>query len=104
MAQSNFPSSGENINHFNGIRLRVLGDGNLQLKIMSLPDQDGIQTEKDLVALNMDTIPRGVEPLKKTNFMSQRAQYELYTTEINEFFTLNRIIIFYKPVFTQRPQ
>lgn len=103
MPSGSYPSSGENINHFNGIRLHIEGEGNLQLKILSLPDRNGIQSEKILVPLNMDTIPRGVEPFKKTTFMQQRAQYEIFTTEINEVFTLDRLVIFYKPVFTNRP-
>lgn len=94
MPSAAMKSRGEGINHFNGIRLRLLGEGNLKLRLLSLPDDDGIQTVQELVPIDMDTIVRGREPLKKANFKQQRAQLEFYTTEIDEYLKINRIAVF----------
>ena len=91
-------SQSENINHFTGVRLRVVGAGNLKMNFYNL---DNVRTTAfaDLV---MSANP-GREPTKLCNFMHQRALLEGKTTEINDKFKINRIVIFVKPVFTSFP-
>ncbi len=89
---------GENIVHFAGIRLRVTGNGNLKLSFHSLDDV----RNQTLVPLVMQaTTDR--EPSRLSNFISQRARLEVRTTEINENFRINRIIVFAKPIYTDYP-
>lgn len=92
-------SYGENINHFNGIRVRVTGSGNLIPTLYSLSDTKS--QELAPIAMESET---NIQLTKLANFIQQRASLELKTTEINEVFTINRIIIFVKPLFTSYPQ
>lgn len=92
-------SYGENINHFNAIRVWVTGSGNLKPKLYSLSD---VKT-KDLSPIVMEAAAYK-QPTVLTNFSQQRAALELKTTEINETFAISRIIIFAKPVATSYPQ
>jgi len=91
-------SSGENIQHFAAIRIRVNGTGNLKLAVYSLDDV----RSKTLVALPITTTAR-IIPTRLVNFMEQRASFELKTTESGEFMKINRITIFMKEVFTSYP-
>lgn len=92
-------SYGENINHFNGIRVRVLGNGNLRPTLFSLSDV----YEQVLIPLNMEEATN-IQRTQLANFIQQRASLELKTTEIDEVFTISRIILFVKPMFTSVPQ
>ena len=78
--------------------MRVTGSGNLQL---SLQDLDNVQTQ-DLVPLPMQTATR-FEPTRLANFQSQRTRLIGKVTELNEHFTITRIIIFAKPVAVEYP-
>ena len=100
---SGMASKGENINHYNGIRLRVLGTGELNIRFLSMPDFNDVQTERVLVPLDLDAMNQTREPLKKVNFMQQRSQVELKTTEFGAFVRINRLVVFAKPVFTNYP-
>jgi hypothetical protein len=91
-------SSGENISHFAAIRIRSNGTGDLKLAVYSLDDV----RSKTLVALPMAAASR-IIPTRLVNFMEQRASFEIKTTEIDEFFRINRIVIFTKEVFTSYP-
>lgn len=91
-------SSGEAIIHFNAIRMRVVGSGQLRLSMVSL---DSIETQT-LVPLTMASAT-DIQPTRLCNFIKQRAQLELKTTSINEIFKINRIIVFAKPMFTSYP-
>ena len=91
-------SSGENISHFAAIRIRVTGTGFLRMRVLSLDD---VKT-KTLVPFTLATTSR-IIPTRLVNFMEQRASFELKTTEIDERFRINRIIIFTKEVFTSYP-
>jgi hypothetical protein len=84
--------------HINGVRLRVIGSGNLDL---SLEDYDAIQTQ-NLVPLVMQGRTR-IEPTRLSNFQSQRTRLIGTITEINEWFNVGRIIIFAKPVAVEYP-
>lgn len=91
-------SSGESISHFAAIRIRVNGNGNLKMEVFSLDDV----RSKILVPITMSGATR-IIPTRLVNFMEQRACFELKTTEINELFKINRIIVFQKEVFTSYP-
>ena len=91
-------SSGEGISHFAAIRMRVNGVGALQMTAYSLDDVKS----KVLVPFTMASQTR-IIPTRLVNFMEQRACFEIKTTEIDESFRINRIVIFMKNVFTSYP-
>jgi hypothetical protein len=91
-------SSGENISHFAAIRIRITGTGNLKMQVSSL---DAIRS-KTLVPLVMQSTNR-IIPTRLVNFTEQRASFELKTTEIDEKFRINRIVIFTKEIFSSYP-
>lgn len=84
--------------HIVGVRLRVNGSGNLKL---NLSDLDDIQIQA-LVDLPLQVATR-FEPTRLSNFQSQRTRLEIKVTEINEWFEIQRIIIFSKPVAVEYP-
>lgn len=92
-------SSGEAIIHFNAVRLRVTGTGTLRMKMMSLNDV----YEVDLTPLTIQTTTNR-EPTQLMNFSQQRARLELRTTDFGDFFDINRILVFAKPMFNSFPQ
>jgi hypothetical protein len=91
-------SSGENISHFAAIRVRVNGTGNLKMKVLSLDDI----RSKELVPFVMATTNR-IIPTRLVNFSEQRALFEISTTEMDEYFRINRIVIFAKEMYTSFP-
>ena len=88
----------EGLHHFNTVRFRVVGSGNLQLTLRSL---DNIRSNS-LTAITMESSTNR-EPTRLCNFIEQRAQLEIKTTAINETFTISKIIIFVKPFATEYP-
>jgi hypothetical protein len=92
-------NSGEYEHHIVGIRMRVVGIGNLRL---ALTDLDDIQTQ-NLVPLPLALTTR-IEPLRLANFQSQRIRLVGKTTEMGENFKIQRILIFAKPVAQEYPQ
>lgn len=91
-------SSGESISHFAAIRIRLNGTGILKMSVYSL---DNVRS-KTLVPFIMSTLTR-IIPTRLVNFTEQRASFELKTTEIDEKFRINRIIIFTKEIYTSYP-
>jgi hypothetical protein len=91
-------SSGENIQHFAAIRIRLVGTGNFKMTVFSLDDVDS----KTLVPFTMQTQAR-IIPTRIVNFTEQRAAFELKTTEMDEYFRVNRIIVFMKEIATSYP-
>lgn len=92
-------SSGENIYHFNAVRLRVVGQGSLKLAMFSLQD---VTTE--LLADLPMSMRTNIQPNRLANFMDQRASLELKTVTINDYFRVNRIIIFSRETYSEYPQ
>lgn len=92
------PIGEENEYHVIGVRMRVTGNGNLKLQLMDLDDVQVV----DLQDLAMSATTR-IEPTKLANFQSQRIRLHGRITEINETFTISRIIIFAKPVAVEYP-
>ncbi len=91
-------SSGENIQHFSTLRIRVLGQGNLKMRAYSLDD---VKT-KDLVPFTLKLLNR-IEPNRIVNVVEQRVSFELWTEEVDEWFRINRIIVYAKEIFTSHP-
>lgn len=92
-------SGGQYINHFGGVRIRVTGSGNLIPTLISLDTT----TELELSPVAMQaTTARYANQL--SNFVQQKAQLELKTTQINEIFNLQQILIYIRPMFTSFPQ
>lgn len=93
---------GEFLIHYNSVRVQVLGAGNLHVEFLSMPDVDGNQRSYELVDINMDTIGRRI-PTCLANFREQAVQLHLSTDEIDDVFTINRILIFKLPTETSYP-
>jgi len=91
-------SSGELVNHFNGVRVRVNGTGSLQMTLFSFDDV----ASNVLVPITMRTATN-IVPTRLANFVQHRASLELKTTNIDESMRVNRIVIFSKEIFTQWP-
>jgi hypothetical protein len=88
----------ENINHFAGIRFRVLGAGDLNLTIESLDDT----YFKTLVPITMAAKTR-IEPFRIANFTTQRARLVIKTTAFDNQMKISKIIVFTKPIYSQYP-
>lgn len=89
---------GEDICHFGGIRIRVNGSGNLIPSFYSL---DNVQLQV-LAPIAMQSVTP-IQPFRLANFVSQRVFLRLETTQINDIFKINRIIIFAKAIYSQYP-
>lgn len=90
--------SGENILHFTGVRMRLVGQGSLQMTMHSLDEV----INQTLLPLPM-AAATNIQPTRLCNFNQQRAQLEVFTTELNDFFKINRIVIFVKETATSYP-
>lgn len=91
-------SSGEFFNHFNMVRLRVTGNGNLKLTLKSL--QSVKQDQLADISMSETT---DVQPFRLANFVTQRAAIEIGTDNINEYFRINRIILYSRPFDSEYP-
>lgn len=88
----------EDILHFNAVRLRVTGSGSLDMVFKSLDDV----ITKTLAPLAM-SMATGREPRVLTNFKSQRAKLEISVDLIDEYFSINKLIVFVKPLWADYP-
>lgn len=84
--------------HFGFIKFRVLGSGNLRLRLLSLSNTKESVIPPLVMQNNTD-----IEPTKKCNFNQQRAQLEFKTTAIDEVFQINKIILYTKPFAENYP-
>lgn len=91
-------SSGEYINHFNMVRMRVTGSGNLKLTLKSLQDVREFALADISMAESTD-----IQPFRLANFQTQRASLTLGTNNINEHFRINRIIIYSRTIEAEYP-
>lgn len=91
-------SSGENIQHFSHLRLRVQGEGILKGQLISL---DPTYTT-DLPNTTMAAVAE-IEPTILTNFVTQRAGVKFYTTEEGEWMRVNRVIVFLRDFGAEYP-
>jgi len=88
----------ESEHHVVGVRMRIKGSGNMDLYLTDLDDTRRF----DMVPLTMQPTTR-IEPMRLADFQSQRIRLVGGTNEINEHFTISRIIIFAKPVAMEYP-
>lgn len=95
MPKRGIASRGEAINHFNGVRLRVIGAGDLQVTAWSLQEE----SSEVLLPYTMQAATR-IQPTLLMNTKEHRVSLEIKITEINEWFIIGRLIIFSKPLFT----
>lgn len=86
------------INHYGAVTIRVTGDGNLDMELESLSDTD----TKTLRAFGMSQLT-AIAPTRLTNFVTQRASLVVSVDVIDEFFTIDSITIWVKPIYTQYP-
>jgi hypothetical protein len=91
-------SSGEAIQHFSHIRLRVVGSGTLKFQLSSLDDSYLTNLPNHTMAAVTD-----IEPTVLTNFVTQRARLKFYTENENEWMRVNRVIIFLKDFGSEYP-
>lgn len=91
-------TTSENITHFTAVRMRVYGTGSLQLRLLSL---DEVKTQL-LVPFALQAATNR-EPTRLCNFNEQRCQLEIKTTEKDEKFTITRILVFAKEIYTDYP-
>lgn len=89
-------SSGEFFNHVAGVRMRVVGTGDLKMTLFS---SDAVESTV-LTPFTLEATSR-LAPFRIANFTEQRVQLEFKTTELNETFRINRIILYMKPVFAE---
>lgn len=89
--------SGESIAHINAVRLRLVGSGTLNMTLKSL----GV-FEQELTGFTMATVT-DKQPTRLANFKNQRIALEVYTNEIDEWFKINRIILYVKPIAGEYP-
>lgn len=87
------------ISHFNAVRLRVKGQGNLK---MSFYSYDGIYSE-NLSPVAMVPLTNRT-PTQLANFTQQSAKLRIETTEMDEVFQISQVIVFTKPVSASFPQ
>lgn len=86
------------INHYAATRLRVVGSGNFKMSFYSLDDINSLT----LIPLTLASTSNR-EPTRLANFNEQRAALEIKVTAINEWFKVDRIVIFVKPVASSFP-
>lgn len=85
--------------HIVGVRQRINGSGNFK---MTLESYQAVKTFNMLDLPLLVTTPN--EPLRTSNFQSQRVRFVGKVTDIDANFTIGRIILYAKPVSAEYPQ
>src|SRR5258706_3130019 len=85
------------INHFAGLRLRVVGSGFLQPTFSSLDRALTLATKNIPITVNP-----GREYAVLTNFQAEKASVSLKTQSINEWFHINKIVISVSELWASR--
>ncbi len=86
------------INHFGGVTIRVVGEGNLR------PTFKGFDAIESVALVPLVMVPTNrKEPTRLGNYSSQRALLRLEVTAINEWFKVNNFTIWAKPLWTSWP-
>ena len=84
--------------HITGVRLRVVGSGNLDMVMSSLDDVYSTSLMPLALASSNNR-----EPTQLTNFVQQRVKVRIGTNEINEWFNISRMMVFVKTFGTSFP-
>lgn len=90
--------SQDNIVHYTSVRMRIIGAGQLDMTMFS---QDDIFSSV-LLPFTM-TATTNIRPTRLMNFQHQRAYLKGSTDVINEWFEINKIVIYAKEVFVEYP-
>jgi hypothetical protein len=104
MPKNAMKSRGESINHFNGLRIRVIGNGDLQVNVYAISGNESspdVLVETLLPYTMTSATPK--QPTLLANVRQQRASFEVKVTEFGEWFQVQRIVVFAKPLFSQYP-
>lgn len=88
---SEIGAKGENIYHVSAVRIRVVGSGILTMTLYSL---DRIKVQA-LPTVTMAATTQ-YEPRVLVNYESQRFYLQVKTTNLDEVFNINRIVVFAK--------
>lgn len=91
-------STQDNIVHYTSVRMRIIGSGSLRMTMYS---QDEV-FNSPLVPFTMQATTN-IRPARLMNFQHQRAYLEGKTVDINEWFKINKIVIYAKEVFADYP-
>jgi hypothetical protein len=97
-------SHGDGINHFNAVRFRMIGIGNLQVNVYA---SSGEETSpyilvETLLPYTMQTQSKQ-QPVLLMNTKESRVSIEFKVTEFGEYFEIQRLIVFAKLLFTSVP-
>lgn len=98
MKRNSLRSNGEGINHFNAVRVTGIGSGNLQVIAYGASDTV-VQTLVPITLSASTDFPH----TRLMNVSRNRISLEFKVTELNEWFSVDRIIVFIKPLFTSIP-
>lgn len=91
-------SKGYNIVHFTGVRIRALGNGNLQLKAYTLNNTRSVTLTPLPLSSTTDIIPT-----RLCNLTTQRASLEGKVAALDEFFKITGIVLYAKEVAQSYP-
>ena len=91
-------ASQDNIVHYTSLRMRIIGSGSLQMTMFS---QDDVYSS--VLQPFVMKAATNIRPTRLMNFQHQRAALEGKTTELNEWFKINKIVIYAKEVFVDYP-
>lgn len=86
------------INHLGLVRARVQGTGTLKLRAFGYSQNSSEDLPSITLVSSTDIIPTVLG-----NFKKQKMQIQFMTTEIDEYFRLNRLIPFIKPTAASYP-
>lgn len=87
------------INHFNAFIVRMIGSGSVEVELTGL-DNSVITHPPNF---NVTATP-GKEILRKVNYVAEKMAIKFSMTSINETFELSSLIIYFKALWSQRPQ
>jgi hypothetical protein len=94
-----FDNEEEDILHYTGVRMRVVGSGVLKTVVQSL---DYINTEL-LADLTLRSV-NNVNPFLLCNFVEQDASLRVYMDTLGDFMNFSKLVMFSKNIFTGYPQ
>jgi hypothetical protein len=84
--------------HIAGVRLRIVGSGNLQMYLRTLDNTRSFTMLPLPMAATTDK-----EPTRLGNIRSQRTQVEFRVTEQDEWFRISKLVVFAKVSGTSLP-
>lgn len=91
-------ASQDNIIHYTSVRMRIVGSGQLDMTMYS---QDDVHSQP-LVPFTMQAT-MSIRPNRLMNFQHQKAMLQGSVNVLNEWFRINKIVIYAKEVFADYP-